>query len=580
MASSTTSSTTNPSRQRAAAHARRPDNTRSRHHTSSRHVKSKRTRHMKLMKPTIQIFSSRSRRWTQLNSNHYDSIARTTNQNGMPQDLLDQYGFPTTINVATWNVWSRAKLELKLSNEINRHRTHLIVDTLKQICLGDEQEQQQNFHREEPEPNHTGQGCHIVALQEVDSDFQTLLQNQIWLRQHFVIVTGIGTTNDDDDDEDNNDGLEGVLLLVRRHLIKKGTRMLCSSIRMAPHEQQRRSRREIVGLSLVDDRQIERLRVATIHASALPENENLRQSQFRQCLDLLTNARSTEQTHQSRLDQNDDIVSILLADTNAASEHEFNVFHNQGFRDCHRWMQDIDELTEEVFPDEPIPDIPGLKRRKSETQYEWKRNSPFMLATYPYFRESDSWSRDEYNNSIKRPRDEEEKFRQFPTFGHLFPRIKGASKKRKPRRIDRIFINTLSHVDFHERESDPHERESDFDERESDFEERESDFDERESDLDKRESWRVAAVQQFGQDDFVRDDKRKPIKEKTGKHGHLWPSDHVGVWARLTCRHYFADYTYDEIMQGEPSYTRGRAMEEDVYSGEEDEYNDLHYFSE
>ncbi|KAM0793002.1 hypothetical protein ACM66B_000496 [Microbotryomycetes sp. NB124-2] len=238
--------------------------------------------------------------------------------------------------------------------------------------------------------------CSFIALQEVDLMIRRLVEHESWVKRDYLVVCGVGDNGQEDQ--------EGCMLLVRKQLYLQGSHVLWRPLRTAPHERERNGRREIIGVSVFDKSGHEHMRVATVHCSALPINEPLRATQYIRCMDLLRDS------------NNDQLVSLLLVDTNASHSDELQVFLDNSFEEC---CCDVNNLAPFYYTlKEDRPDIPGLQRRKQ----------------------------DKWRDVSDRDRPEE----QHPTFGHLFPIVPGSNpnraKHRKPRRIDRIFVRQTGSI--------------------------------------------------------------------------------------------------------------------------------------
>ncbi|KAK4054709.1 hypothetical protein OIV83_000633 [Microbotryomycetes sp. JL201] len=368
-------------------------------------------------------YSDVSRRWQP--HSHLSRAASTSISHG-----------DDPLSLATWNVWCRAQSELGLSDEKEHFRQKSILHHLR--FLG---------------------SCSFIALQEVDVQIRRLVQHESWVKRDFLVFCGVG--------DDGDDKQQGCMLLVRKQLYSKGSRVLWQPLRTAPHERARNARREIIGVSLFDESGKEHMRAATVHCSALPMNAPLRQDQYTKCVNLL------------RLDASDSVSSFLLVDTNASESSELDVFQRAGFCDCNPENQDLDWGYDMFDSETDRPDIPGLRRKSLQ---KWRNPGVYNSQT-------GEWTRSETDMA------------RYPTFGHLFPIVpssnpKDRRKPRKPRRIDRVYVHrgmTLSVPDL----------------------------------------WRLEFVEPFGQE-YVKDDKNRKVREKTGRDGSLFPSDHAGIWVQLT----------------------------------------------
>lgn len=217
----------------------------------------------------------------------------------------------------------------------------------------------------------------------------------------------------------------------------------------------------------------------------MPVNENLRRKQYETTMRVMS-TNSLPKT-----------VIVLLLDTNAASESEFEVFVRAGYEDVERWNTVRKH---------------GRKLMCStcaKTQCRCKSTLTDKAPNKPRCHEPDK-----DNAAPAEPDPRIDVFRQNPTFGQLYPYVPTkdrrkidtperkaewlrAQKPRKPRRIDRILIKGGS------------------------------------CSITK---WTTAIGVDPVEWDVESGRRKKPmnpsgnrVEELTGQDGFMWPSDHQGV---------------------------------------------------
>ncbi|GAA6059068.1 hypothetical protein JCM10212_002039 [Sporobolomyces blumeae] len=297
---------------------------------------------------------------------------------------LEPKSLPTSLRLLTYNTWSS-------SPSHTRSQTRALLDLLRDSRAD------------------------IVALQEVSESFETTLRSEGWFRGEWSMSSleaFWSVAGKDGNGKGKKEGQkEGNVVLVRTALVGKGTSVGIVRFKRANNERAKAA----IQLSIMDPDGTEKLRVLTSHYSSLPQNAVLRRSQYNASLaHLCARPRAAH--------------SVLLADFNASSTHEFGPFAASFLDAC-----------------------PPL------SPHELKDLSPSDKA--------------------------DAMFRKRPTFGALYPLVTPTSKPRKPRRIDRIYVSRGTKVDRY------------------------------------RE---------------VGDEAIEGETDPLGKRGQKWPSDHVGVGARIT----------------------------------------------
>jgi len=306
-------------------------------------------------------------------------------------------------------------------------------------------------------------GAGVIALQEVTPELGALVRAEDWVKRDWLITSdkdylnaageppkgGHGTGSYRGGVKPKPGGKEAVMLMVKRSLVGQGSGVSIARLPVPRDDRGRalltfdlhQNNKLIVRPSnhsppLISSpnspRTHSQLRLCTSHFTALPLNAPFRKRQY-------------DQTIQALLAHPRAPVHLILADTNASVEHELTPFHP--FTDAF--------LVSPACPPPP----PGFSTGRASAQ---------DVRLY-----------------------QERLFAAGPTFGHLYPWVPGAPRKkpRKPRRIDRVWVNGAAEV--------------------------------------------VAYGERGGQEPVRESEGGGRMRDGEGRDGWMWESDHVGVEVTL-----------------------------------------------